>query len=178
MSKSLSSLNGAVYAPNSYALPYAKTVLDLPSTDSKYTIVDYAVPFYQMVLSGLAEFSNKSANLGTDLQKEWLQCAETGASLKVTLVAQNVTETIDTDYDYLCGTDYTAWRETFENMQMQLVNLFNQLGSREMQSNVRLADDVYKTTYTSGKSVVVNYRSEPVQTKDGLVDAKSWLMVD
>lgn len=178
MTAALKSLGGVVYAPNDYALASAQCVVDLPCDDSEFDIVDYEIPFYQMVLSGRMDFAHESANIDGDMQRMLLKSAETGASLKLTLIMQNVTKTTDTPYAYLGGTDYSARRNEYEEMQIQLQKLFDDVGSRTIREHNRVADGVFRTTYESGKSVIVNYTDADVQTPEGTVKAQSWLLIN
>ncbi|MEG1887624.1 MAG: DUF5696 domain-containing protein, partial [Oscillospiraceae bacterium] len=161
--------NDIVYNPNEYAIYHAKYLNDLPAEGSKFDICDRSVPFYQIAVSGLREYSVTSVNLSSDAEKQFLKAVETASSLKFSLVYQNIDKLKNTDYDYLYAADYSSWKSEIADMQKQMNEIYNEIGNRQIVQHFEISPNVYETIFQNGNGVIVNYSSSPVDTADGNV---------
>lgn len=168
--------NGLLYAPNSYALSYGAYIADTPIYSSGYDITDEDVPFYQMVLSGVKEYSTVSLNLNTNTEDTFLKALESGASLKFTFVCGNITSIKNTEYEFLYGADFEGRKEQAAEYQKKLEKAYAELGSRTVKAHTVLASGVRATEYENGATVIVNYNKNAVDTEYGRVEPKSFIV--
>ena len=124
---------------NQYAVPYSDYVTDMDIDTRAVNIIDESVPFYQIALHGLVNYSGSAINLSEDQTDMILKSAETGAGLYYTFM------------------NFMDWKDS----AIELYNKFNSnLGDTYSQfivAHEKLASGVYKTTYENGKAVIVNY---------------------
>ena len=94
---------------NMYAAIYAEHIVNVQGS-SGYDMLDYAVPFYQMTLSGLVNFAGVPINLAADTDEAFLRAIESGSGLHYVLSYNSSTKDIDnTEYEHWIGADYKSW---------------------------------------------------------------------
>lgn len=142
---------------NQYAVPYSDYVTDLDIDTRAVNIIDESVPFYQIALHGLVNYSGSAINLSEDQTDMILKSAETGAGLYYTFISKPTSVLQDGEYTQYYACNFTDWKdsavELYNNFNSKLGDVYNQY----IVNHEKLSNGVYKTTYESGKSVVVNY---------------------
>ena len=145
---------------NQYAVPYADYITDMNIDCRSVNIVDELVPFYQMALHGLVDYSGSAINLSEDREDMILKSAETGAGLYFTYIYEPTSELQDGKYTRYYACNFDQWKEDtvdlYNKFQEKLGDTYNQY----ITGHEKVAPGVYKTTYENGKSVLVNYNYE------------------
>ena len=145
--------------PNAYALKDTDYVKDVPSSSSRTSLSNAAVPFYAYVLRGRVPFSVESVNLSDEPRAMLLYAAETGADLNFTLILENAQEVRYSDYNELYGCDYDAVRDMIFNMQKELDEARRLLDGRKILSRVE-EKELVTVLFEGGYSLVLNYGFE------------------
>ncbi len=169
--------NGMLYSPNGYAFKYGKYLADTPTNSSGYDLIDVDIPFYQMVLSGVKEYSTLSVNLNVNTEKMFLKAIESGASLKFTFIYDNITAIKNTDFDYLFGADFSNRKQEALAYQQELEKVYSDLNSRIIKKHSILQENVRVTEFENGNKVVTNYSDADVATEYGVVKAQDYIIV-
>ena len=142
---------------NQYAVPYSDYVTDMDIDARAVNIIDESVPFYQIALHGLVNYSGSAINLSEDQTDMILKSAETGAGLYYTFMNAPTSVLQDGENTQYYACNFMDWKDS----AIELYNKFNSnLGdiySQFIVAHEKLANGVYKTTYESGKEVIVNY---------------------
>ena len=99
-----------------YVLPYADIITDMNLNGTDYSIIDQNVPFYQIAIHGNLDYTGQSINLSEDWETELLRCAEYGAGLNFTFMANDVEEVQDSLYTGYYGASWPAWSETVHEL--------------------------------------------------------------
>ncbi|MBO5502276.1 MAG: hypothetical protein J6A48_09665, partial [Clostridia bacterium] len=109
---------------NDYALPYADLITDMDLDGSSYAILDTAVPFYQIALHGMKDYTGEPINLANDTVEQFLQCVEYGAGLNYTFMAEDTKILQDTLHSGFYAANYDRWKEdaiaTVTRYQMEM----------------------------------------------------------
>lgn len=142
---------------NQYAVPYSDYVTDMDIDSKAVNIIDESVPFYQIALHGLVNYSGSAINLSEDETDMILKSAETGAGLYFTFMNQPTSVLQDTDYTQYYACNFTDWKDTTIELYKKFNNNLGDTYSQFITGHEKLANGVYKTTYENGKSVIVNY---------------------
>ena len=71
---------------NDYAIPFSTMVTNMDLRGSEYTILDEAVPFFQLAVHGRVNYTGKPINISGNVENEVLYSAEYGAGLYFTLM--------------------------------------------------------------------------------------------
>ncbi len=142
---------------NQYVLPYSDYVTDLDIDSKAVNIIDESVPFYEIAIHGLVNYSGNAINLSEDQTDMILKSAETGSGLYFTFMSAPTSVLQDGEYTQYYACNFADWKDT----ALELYNKFNDtLGDTYNQyitGHEKLANGVYRTVFENGKSVVVNY---------------------
>ena len=152
---------------NDYAVPYANIITDMDLTGTAYSIIDQAVPFYQIALHGMKDYTGDPINLAGDYLQEFLRCVEYGEGLNFTFMAEDAKVLQDTYHSNYFGSTYAAWAEDAAAMIERYQADMDGLNQQRIVSHEKLTAHVAVTGYEDGSKVYVNYGSEDY-TVDGV----------
>lgn len=162
--------NVKISAPFDYAFPYVKTAIDVPMTASAYGIFDGSIPFYQLVVSGLFDYTTETINGLSDKSADWYyaKALETGSNLQFVISAEDPKILLDTDYTQYYKSYYQNWKDKIIDMNAK-INEAGIHGGRLINHEI-IDKDVAKVTYSNGIVLVVNtssntysYQGQPIQ---------------
>lgn len=152
---------------NDYALPYADIVTDMNLDGYPYSIFDAQVPFYQIAIHGMKDYTGEPLNISGDYVTELLRCAEYGAGLNFTFFSDSARIVQDSYHTGFYGAGYDEWSDK----AIEMINQYQQdmagLNNQPIVGHQALAKDVTVTRYEDGTEVYVNYGSLPY-TGDGV----------
>lgn len=155
---------------NAYVLPYISCVTNVPVYSSQFNMVDYDIPFYQMVIHGYIPYSTKPVNASSDLNDTFLRALASGSSLQYDFTYEEASTLKDTDYDELFYSNYSGWIDTTAAQYKASNELLSSVSGMTI-SKYEVNDDNQKitTTYTkdSKNVVVVVDKSAGTATVDG-----------
>lgn len=176
---SLQKNKGAALAdfPNVYSFPYISYATNLPSNSSGFNIFDEDVPFYQMVASGIIQYSTPVVNIGRDLEDMTLFAIETGSGLYFQFTYNNPEVLMETRYDSRYGADYALWSDDAVKANQVVQNAFKEIGSNVIVRHNILADGVGISTFANGCRVVVNRSSKDFVFEGRLISPMSFVVL-
>lgn len=146
-----------IRAGNDYAVPYADIITDMALSGNKYTIIDKMVPFYQIALHGMKDYTAAPINLSGDYLQEFLRCVEYGAGLNFTFMAESTRVLQDTYHTNFFGAYYDSWAEEAMAMITRYQKDLAGLNQQRIVSHDWATDTVAVTGYADGTKVYVNY---------------------
>lgn len=160
---------------NLYALSYADTILKLPLSDSGYSVVTEAVPFYQMVVHGYVNYAGDALNTAADAETEWLKTVECGASLYYSCMTEDYTKVKDMDYrQKLYPVSEELSKEKIVTQYQEYAELFSKLADQVIEKHEITEEGVHLTTYEDGTVIAVNYSNESVTLNQTTIAACSY----
>lgn len=162
---------------NAYVFDLAKYIIDAPITSSNYNLIDYDIPFYQLVLSGRTRYSVQCVNTGWNLELSKLKALETGSGLYFNFVYNDPVLFMETRYDNLYGTNYTTWLDDAAEAYKEINDVFSSIGSTVVVSNQLLSNGVYMTGYENGNSIIINYNETDFDFNGENVPARDFLII-
>ena len=165
--------NLVVFGGNDYSLRYANHLVDIPLYADWFYIIDYEVPFYQMVMHGFIEFSGSPVNIqpNPNPRRALLNSIATGASPRFTLTGQPTRLLQFSPHERLQSTLYENWLDTaieyylifneiFKDLRTERIVDFKNLGGT-------IGNNITVTTFSNGTKIYVNNTSE-IFIKDDL----------
>ena len=161
---------------NDYAVPYASIITDMDLAGSKYTIIDEMVPFYQIALHGMKDYTGEPINLAGDYLQEFLRCVEYGAGLNFTFMAEDTWVLQDTYHSNFFGAGYDYWAEDAVEMIVRYQTDLAGLNKRRIVSHDWVDANVAVTGYEDGTMVYVNYGMEDYAADGVNVPARNYIV--
>ena len=159
-----------------YAMPYADLITDMDFSGLKYSILDATVPFYQIAIHGAVDYTGLPINLADDWQTELLRCAEYGAGLNFTFMAEEATILQDTFHTGYFGAGYDAWAEHAVQIITDYQRDMAGLNRQSITGHEIMAPDVSVTTYADGTRVWVNYGIVDYRAGSQVIPARSYVV--
>ena len=151
---------------NLYAILQANKVLDFPLSGTRHGMVDYSIPFIQLIFSGQIDYFGSAVNLDTSKSLKWheLKAIETGSKIQYVLSAEDTVKLINTEYSNYFSTYYQNWLTAIKTIYENLAEL--DIYGSELISHQPLNADatIVKVTYSNGKSFIINYLTETLES--------------
>lgn len=159
-----------LYEPDAFALEFAEEIISLPVSSSGQTLIDFDIPFIQMVVRDYADYSGRAVNISGDMGKAVLECARAGADLCFAVTNSDYKIIRDTELDYLYSTDYNVSGErmvsVFEDYSERMApcagrsitdfaELSNGITVTEFSGNVKVYVNMTETEYITGSGAAV-----------------------
>lgn len=165
-------------SPLGFAIPFAKTIIDLPNEATLYAILDYQIPLLQLVLSGKIDYSSTSMNMASNrsIGYNFLKALETGSNLKYTLSYEDSKALKDTEFNYFISTEYVNWIDNIE----ELIEEMDSIGIHQghLISHERVGNNLYLVSYSQGLVLLINYNLSAVQYDGEIVNAMDYLVLE
>ena len=157
-----------------YAVPYADLITDMDLAGAGYSIIDEAVPFYQIALHGAAQYTGKAVNLARDFKDELLRCAEYGAGLNFTFMAEDGTVLQDTVHSGYYGANFALWEDELAGVIGDYQRAMAGLNGLRIVGHEILSSGVRVTIYENGARVYVNYTQDAYTSGGITIPARSY----
>lgn len=155
--------NVAVEVGHFWSLPYADVIMKIPTTSSKFIIEDYEVPFLQMVIHGMIDYTGEEINTVQDAQYQILKCLEYGTGLSARLMYEEDIVLQNTYYTtVLYSLHYENWLEQIGEMYTTVNSILKDVQDQYIVAHEMLDTNVFVTTYENGLTIAVNYNNEDV----------------
>ncbi len=161
---------------NDYAIAYADLITDMNLTGRKYAIIDQAVPFYQIALHGLKNYTGEAINLSGDYQNALLESAEYGAGLNYTFMKADTLILQDSAYSCYTSGSYDRWKDEVIPVIHRYQTEMAGLNSQRITGHEFITNDLHVTTYEDGTRVYVNYGNTEYKEGNLKVPAREYLV--
>lgn len=162
----------ALTNPHINKIGYGEVAVDISRESSDYVTFSQTIPFKQLVMNGLIEYTTETINLSSkNLTNYVLQVAELGAYPKFLITNDSVDGLKESDYSYLYSVQYSLWADKIKEMYLECEEIRNIIGTNEIVNHRMLQDNVYSTEYASKVEVIVNYNLFEVKLSDGTLIA-------
>lgn len=167
-----------ISAGNEYALAYADIVTNVDLEGKDYQILDYKVPFYEIALHGLINYTGDAINLADNAQDLVLKSAETGAGLSFVFMSEEADILQNTEYMEFFGAAYDQWKDTAKDYYLRYKEEMAGLNNQFITDHEVLVTGVTATTYEDGTVVYVNYNTTDYEDESGTltVPARDYLV--
>ena len=147
---------------NAYALPYVKSISNVPLYSSNYDLFDYDVPFYQMVIHGYIPYSSKPVNASSDANELRLLSMMTGSGISYMFMYNSPNEFIDTKYDKYFYANYEGWLEIAAKDYEMYNKLVGSLNDETIVKYTHESSYVYSVEYSDGTVIKVDVDNETI----------------
>ena len=176
-----------ISAPCDYAFKYVDVAVNVPVGTTMYTVYDYTIPFYQLVISGLFDYTTTNVNGSENRSREYYfaKALETGSNLSYMLSYEDPAILLETDYTEYYQVYYKNWMETIINFTKEI----NELGIHSCTlTNHEIvtvgAQTLSKVTYTNKVNsnetieLLINVTNKNVTYNGNVVPAYGYLVME
>ena len=143
-----------LYRPYDYAFPYVSNAKEIPYDSTQYQILDYSIPFYQLVVNGLFDYSGESINANSEdgTTRHILRILETGSNASFTFTYEGSEVLLTTEYNNYYYTEYSKWLEDVE----AVYNAYHKAGIEGLRlvQHQYIEQNVSRVTYRSDNGKV------------------------
>lgn len=160
-----------------YTVPFADFIIDMPLSYQGFSIIDYEVPFYQIVLHGLVNYSGRPINLAEDYTLNILRSIETGAGLAFSFMKEETSILQETKFHQFYSNEYDKWiddaTEIYNKFNDEFYEIYNQL----IVNHTVLDSGVTVTEYENGTKAVVNKSDSDYNYNGNVIKSRDYLLV-
>jgi len=161
---------------DAYAFPFAESVTDVPLSASNFDSEDGSIPFYSMAVSGLIPAFSEPINLSSNPEQYLLKLIETGTYPSYRFIGEDGNKLKGTDEDDLFSAEFHQWQEDISKQFEQINKALMPVRGQVISHHERIVQGVYRTTYASGKSVLINYTDKAVTVGQDHIEANGYLL--
>lgn len=155
--------SAGVQGGNAYAIGPSSYFYNAPLTDSGFNFETRSIPFWELVVHGLALYSGTESNLMSSPTQDTLQMINDGALPDWELTWESASNLRFTTYNQLYTSSFAHWEAAAVAQYKQEVKSgYAQLAYVAMVSNQRLQPGVDESNYANGAHVIVNFNAQPV----------------
>jgi hypothetical protein len=163
--------------PNMDAIAYGQYAANISRESSDYGTMYSSIPFRQLVMNGLTEYTTLNVNMSADRSQYFLlQAFELGSIPKYTISAENVDVLKNSEYSDYIAIQYSAIKDNIKSLYSEYSKGLEAIGSKEIMGHRMLAKNVFETTYASGSTVIVNYNKYAVTVAGHQLDALGYII--
>lgn len=166
-----------VQGGSQYVLPYAASLRDIPDGCSGYYYETCSVPFYQLVVSGCADYTSAAGNTVADLTEQVLRWAEYGCTPYFIVTQESTRQLVGSSYTELFSSEYAVWSDRICDVCRTFAERLGAARQSPMTAHRRIGDSAACVTYQNGWRVYVNYADEALDVDGVTVGARDHLAV-
>mgnify|MGYP003300259753 CR=1 FL=1 len=169
-----------LYTPYEYSFKYITHAKDIPYESTQKELLDYSIPFYQLVVNGIFDYSSDSinSNIEDGVNYHIMKLIETGSNPQFTFTYDSSSELIRTEYNYYYNTQYTEWLNEVKTVYSELNGLGIYAG--KLVAHERIEPNVYIVTYQVGNQQIrigLNYSFSNITVGTTAIAAKSYVVL-
>lgn len=161
-------VNVLTTTPDAYAVINSDVLLEIPSKSTYVEIADEGVPFYEIVVRGYKTYTSENVNMSSVPEDIILNAAETGSSVLYSLTAGDTTTLKETYLKYLYSCNYSDWKDDIIEDYKKLSDTLSVVDGQTIENHEKLAEGLYRTTYSNGVAIYVNYNEYDITTENGV----------
>lgn len=166
----------ALYRPNDYLFAYARAIYDIPITDNGYIFTTATVPFLPIVLSGYIPYYGEALNFSPDVRGDLLRHAEYGVYPSFFLTHEETARILKTRSNWIYVSAYRQLEEEIEESYAWLNALLAPVQGASIIAHQQVAPQVFATTYSNGRQILVNYGEVPIELHGLTIPARDAIL--
>ena len=135
---------------NSYIIPYVDHITNIPVNSSGFNIVDYDIPFYQMVVHGYVPYATQAINKSSNSEETFLLALAYGSALHYDMLYEQSSKLSDTSYSDLYYANYEGWIDTAAAESMAAKQVLSAVSNKVITNyQIDRQNNILTTTYGS-----------------------------
>lgn len=167
-------INGA----NMYMLKYSTDIINMPLPQYLNGVIEKQVPFYQMVVDNIVNYSTLQLNdYGLSDRYYLLKCIETGTAPYYTWIYENNSKFKETEYNDYYSSNYIPWINLAVKNYKELKKAMDSTMEARMTRHTELEKNIFRSEYNNGVKVYVNYNEYEVVADNLKIEPMGYFIV-
>ncbi len=167
----------ALQSPAAYALNYTDYAYGMPLRSSSFTCFDYDIPFVQLVLNGVKNYSTVSINLTNNIPEMKLLMLESASAPTYSIIGKEYKDVKDTPLDILYGADLNALEKSIVE-DVKAYREFFEKTECKIKKHITVSKDLRVVEYENGTKIIINYDDVATQYEGITIDALSYKLIE
>ena len=165
--------------PNLYAIQYADMVTDLPFNSNQNKSFDYEIPFVQLVLDGVMNYSSEAMNIMSYENPNYilLRSIEYRMSPKYQLTAEENTIYANTMFDGLLVTNYDGLADKITDEYAAYNEFYRLVKDSRIAEHIVESEFGRIVRYENGVTVLLNYSKQALNVGGQLLQPMSYEII-
>ncbi len=165
----------ALHNPNGDKIVYCDYAVGVSRESSKYGAFYASVPFRQLVMNGITEYTTLNVNMAQSSPEYFmLQAVELGSMPQYTVAAEKVDELLKAGVSEYYSVTYNDIKDDMLRFYDEYKKVRAEIGSAEITDHKTLSENVFETTYAGSVKVLVNYNLYDVVIDGITVEAQGY----
>ena len=162
--------NVAGSASTYFAAGLLDAVFEAPLETSGRQQVQYDIPFYQMVFSGVTPLYSAPVNFDSNPERKIMLAAASGTGLGFSLVDCFDKSYMENNVYKLYACVYEGNKDYIKNTVSEFLDVYKATSGSKIKSFEFIDEFVSKTTFENGVEVYANHSSNKVESPVGVLD--------
>ena len=158
-------------------IKYSDNIYSLPVSSSKHKIFDRDIPFIQLVLNGVKNYSIPAVNSDNG-RFLFLKALESGSSLAYSLYDGDYDDIYDTEINYYNGSQFDLLSESLKAQVSEYKKVAEQLNGAKIVGYSVISNELRATHYSNNKKLLINFGVEDKTINNCLIPAESYVIVE
>jgi len=168
----------ALYRPNHYLWRFGGRALDIPMASSRFLLETKDVPFLQLVLKGHIDYYAPPSNFNANPREDLLRMIDYGAYPSFIVTAEDPIRLLKTASSWLFTSQYEVWREQILGDYRAALDALLPAAGAAYEKREEIAEGVFRSRYSNGTVVYVNYNRREAQADGRTVPALGYLVLE
>ncbi len=167
----------ALQSPAAYALNYTDYAYGMPLRSSHFTCFDIDIPFVQLVLNGVKNYSTTALNLTNNIPEMKLLMLESASAPTYSIIGKEYKDVKDTPLDILYGASLDSLEESIVKEVKAYREFFAKTEGKIAKHTV-ITKDLRVVEYENGSKLIINYDDAAVEYEGITIDAVSYKLLE
>ncbi len=167
----------ALQSPAAYALNYTDYAFGMPLRSSGFTCFDMDIPFVQLVLNGVKNYSTPAINLTNNIPQMKLLMLESGSAPYYTIIGKEYKDVKDTPLDILYGAELDALEDGIIKDCNEYREFFKKTNC-EIKKHITVTKDLRVVEFKNGTKIIINYADASADYNGVTVEAMSYKIIE
>lgn len=158
---------------------YGKYAMNISRESSNYGTMYMSIPFRQLVMNGLVGYTTLDINMSTQNKSYYLlQALELGSYPKFTVTSKGYDVLKNSAYTQYFATEYSNLKESIKAFYEVYEQEMDKIQSTEIVDHTIIEENVFKTEYANGVSVITNYNNYDIRIPQGTIEALGYIIIN
>ena len=167
----------ALQSPAAYALNYTDYAYGMPLRSSHFACFDIDIPFVQLVLNGVKNYSTAAINLTNNIPEMKLLMLESASAPTYSVFGKEYKDVKDTPLDILYGAELDSLDDSIVK-EVKAYREFFAKTEGKIAKHTTVSKDLRVVEFENGAKIIINYDDTAIDYEGITIDAVSYKLIE